>query len=227
MVGNKERVGMRSVSLFAGAIQLLFGIFVVAPQVFGTEFFAASGQTAFRAFMVVGCLVLAMFFFGIAKTPAPGVGGGVGIASIVAAMALIAENLPSAFGTIRSVAAAASESWLWKYHPLRQCARELGLAIPMLDEIALVVFLLVVFARSLRAQDRKRGLESGTGFLKLASFAVAAVFVLALVGTFSVVILAPRPLTLPVVHLLLRLVTLTSCIAFFVVFGVNQRRQNN
>jgi hypothetical protein len=226
MDGNKERVGMRSVSLFAGAIQLLFGIFIVAPQVFGTEFFAASGQTAFRGFMVVGCLALAMFFFGIAKTPAPGVGGGVGIASIAAAVALTAENLSSAFGTIRSVAAAASESWLWKYHPLRQCARELGLAIPMLDEIAVVVFLLVVFARSLKVQDRNKGLENRSGFLKVASFAVAAVFVVALVGTFSVVILAPRPLTLSAVRLLLRFAALASCVAFFAVFGVNQRRQN-
>ena len=97
----------------------------------------------------------------------------------------------------------------------------------MLDEIAVVVFLLVVFARSLKTQDRKQGLENRSGFLKLASFAVVAVFVVALVGAFSVAILAPRPLNLPVVHLLLRFATLSSCIAFFVVFGMNQQRHNN
>jgi hypothetical protein len=215
---------MRKVALFAGVVQLLFGMFTVAPQMFGTEFFSAPGQTAYRTFTVITCLVLAIFFLGILTTPVPNVGGAMRIASFVAASALIVENFRSAIGSIRAAAVAGSDSWLWRYHPLRHFAYILGLAIPTLGEITLVVFLLVVFARSLGRQDLKQDLEDRTGFLRLASFGVAAVFVIALVGTFFAVILAPRPYSVWVVRLLFRFATLASLVAFFFVTGVNQQR---
>lgn len=215
---------MRKAALFACVVQLLYGVFIIAPHIFGTGFFYGPGQAAFRTFMVVGCLVLAIFFLGILTTPAPNVSGAVRVASVVAAAALIAENLPAAFNSIRGATAAASESSLWKYHPLGQFAYVLGMAIPTLAGISLVVFLLVVFAGSLNERARIEELGDRSGFLKLASFVVAAVFVIALVGSFFTVILAPRPLTVSVVRLFLRFATLASSIAFFFVFGVNQRQ---
>jgi len=215
---------MRKAAFFAGVAQLLYGMFTVAPQMFGTEFFYAPGQTAYRTFTVIGCLALAIYFFGILTATAPNVGGAVRIASVVAAAALILENLPSAFGAIRGATAAASDSWLWKYHSLRHFAYVLGLAIPTLGEITLVAFLLAVFARSLKGQDRKEDSGDRIGFLKLASFTVAVVFLIALFGTFIAVILAPRPHIGSVVRLLLRFATLASFIVFFFLFGVNQRR---
>ena len=217
---------MRKAALAAGTVQLLYGIFTVAPQIFGVNFSSAPGQAAFRIFTVIACLVLAIFFFGIVITPVPNVGGAVRIASIVAAAALTIENLPYAFHQIQSTAAAAGESWLWKNHPLRQFERVLGLAIPTLGEIAMVVFLLVVFSRSLKAQGRKQDLVDRTRFLKVASLMVAGVFVIALVATFIPVILASRPPTVSVMRIFLRFATLASFISFFFVFGMSQRRDD-
>lgn len=215
---------MRKAALAAGTVQVLYGMFTVAPQIFGTTLSSAPGQAAFRTFTVIACLVHAIFFFGIVMTPVPNVGGAVRIASVVAAAALTVENLLSAYHNIRGTVAAASESGLWKYHPLRQFAHILGLAIPTLAEITMVVFLLAVFARSLKAQDRKPRLVVRSRFLKLASLMVAAVFVIALVTTFFSVILASEPLKVSIVRLLLRFATLASFIVFYFVFGLNQRR---
>jgi hypothetical protein len=215
---------MRRAALVACLVQLVYGLLIVAPGIFGMGSFNAPSQVAFRSLMVIGCLVLAIFFMGILTTPAPNVGGGVRIASVVAAAALIVENLPSALGTIRAATAAASECWLWRYHPLKQFANVLGLAIPALAGVSLVVFLVAVFARTLEAQDRKQDMKDRQGLLKLASFTVAAVFVLALFGACYAAILAPRPPAVPLVRFLLRFATLASSLAFFFVFGVNQRR---
>jgi hypothetical protein len=215
---------MRKAALIAGVVQLLYATFTVAPQVFGGGAFSWPGQAAFRTFTFIGCLVLAIFFFGIVTMPAPKVGGAVRIVSVLAAAAVVVENLSSVFSTIRGAAAVASDSALWRFHPLRQFGYVLGLLIPTLATITLVVFLLAVFVKSPRTQDRKQDLEDRTGFLKLASFTVATVFVVALVGTVFSVILAPRPPTVSVAHLLLRFAALASYIAFFFVFGVNQRR---
>jgi len=217
---------MRRAALAAGTVQLLYAMFMVAPQIFGVNFSPAPGQEAFRIFAVIACLVLAIFFVGIVITPVPNVGGGVRIASVVAAGALTVENLRYTYHQIQGAAAAASESWLWKDHPLRQFAHVLGMAIPTLAEITMVVFLLVVFFRSLKAQDRKRDLAGRTFFLKVASLMVAAVFAIALVATFFPVILASRPPTVSVVRLLLRFATLASFVAFYFVFGMNQRRED-
>jgi hypothetical protein len=216
---------MRTAAVIAGAAQLLFGIFVIAPQIFGTGFFSGPSETAFSTFTVIGCLLLAIFFFGIVATPAPNLSGSVRIASLIAAAALAVENLRSTYGTIRVVANIASESLDWKYHPFRQFAHVLGTAMPTLVVITLGVFLFVVFARSLKTQDWKPGERSN--FVGLTSFMVAAVFVIALVETFISVMLAPRPLRASVMRLLLRFATLASLIVFFYVFGVRQRRDQN
>jgi hypothetical protein len=143
--GHKQKaVVMRKAALAAGTVQLLYGMFTIAPQIFGMNFSSAPDQTAFRIFTIVACLLLATFFFGIVTTPMANVGGAVRIASVVAAAALIVENLPYAYHQILGTTAAASESWLWKYHPLQQFAHILGLAIPMLAEITMVAFLLAV-----------------------------------------------------------------------------------
>jgi hypothetical protein len=157
--------------------------------------------------------------------PAPNLGGSVRIASLIAAAALAVENLRSTSGAIRVVASIASENLGWKYHPFRQFAHVLGTAVPTLEVITLGVFFFVVFARSLKTQDRKPGERSN--FVGLTSFMVAAVFVIALVETFISVMLAPRPLRASVMRLLLHFATLASLIAFFYVFGVKQRRDQN
>ena len=222
-----QRVGrMRKAALAAGTVQLLYGMFTVAPQIFGMNFSSAPGQAAFRLFTIVACLAFVTFFLGIVIVPVPNVGHGVRIASVVAATALTVENLPYAYHQIQGAIAVASESWLWKDHPLRQFAHVLGLAIPTLAEITMVVFLLVVFSRSLRAQDGKQDLVGRTRFLRVASLMVAAVFVIALGTTFFPVILASRPPTVSVVRLLLRFATLASFVAFYFVIGMNQRRDD-
>ena len=103
---------MRKAALAAGTVQLLYGMFTVAPQIFGTDFSSVPGQAAFRTLALIACLVLATFSFRIVITPVPNVGGAVRIASVVAAAALIVENLSYAYHQIRGTTAAASESWL-------------------------------------------------------------------------------------------------------------------
>lgn len=217
---------MRKAALIAGAIQLLYAVFNVAPQVFGTSFFASPSQTAFRTFTVIGCLVLVMFFFGIAMMPTPNLGGAVRFASIVAAASMAIENLPYAIGTIRGTAPFIDETSLWKFHPLRQFAYVLGSILPLLSGITLVVFLLAVFTRAQKPQNVMPNAQDQTDFLRLASFTVAAVFAVGLAGTiFSVAV--TRPITASALRLLLRFATLVSFIAFFFVFGLNQHRHQN
>jgi hypothetical protein len=216
---------MRKAALIAGAVQLLYAVFIVAPQVFGTSFFASPTQTAFRSFTVIGCLTLVTFFFGIVMMPAPNVGGAIKIVAVLAAAALTIENLPYAISTIRGTAPYINETALWKFHPIRQIAYVLGSTLPLISGITLVVFLFAVFARAQKPKYAIPNAQGQTEFLRLASFTVAAVFAVGLAGTIFAVAVT-RPFTASALRLLLRFATLVSFVAFFFVFGLNQHRQN-
>lgn len=200
---------------------MLYGMFTIAPQMFGTSFLATPSQAAFRTFAVINCLALAIFFFAIAVVPTPNVGGAVRIVSALAAVTMTVENLPSALGTIRGVVPVVRETMLWRLHPLRQLGYFLGLTLPTLAGITLLVFLVAVLVRTL--QTPSHAADQGN-FLRLASFTVAAVFVIALIGTFFAVLMTPRPVAASTLRLTLRFGSLASFIAFFFVFGLNQHR---
>lgn len=118
---------------------------------------------------------------------------------------------------------AACESWLWRYHPVKQFAYVSGLAIPALVEISLVVFLVSIFARS-RQVEPGTNLAHGSVYVRLASLATATSFVISIVLTFGSVFAVPRIHSLLVLTVLLRFATLIACAAFFLVLGWSQGR---
>jgi hypothetical protein len=214
---------MRIAALIAGAVQVLFAIFAVSPQIFGEEFFESPGQLGSRAFTFISCLVLAAFLFGIAKRPGPDIGRLEGVLSVLAATAIAVENFRSAAGSFKWVAIEASYGSPWRFHPFRNFAYLLGTLIPALAEITVASFFVFIFVRTLKARRVNDEDRSRTGFLMYASLAVAAVFAIALIGTVIALNSTPRPWPASNMRILMRFSTLASSIAFFLVFSLRKR----
>ncbi|HUB52859.1 MAG TPA: hypothetical protein VL986_11950 [Terracidiphilus sp.] len=214
---------MRKAALIAGAVQLLYATFIVAPQIFGAGFLSTASQLTFRILDALASLVLSAFLFAIAKTPKPNIGGPVGVLSLAAAMALIIENFQSAYGTIRFAATEAFDSYLWKYHFLKRFASVLGNIAFTLAEITLILFFLCLFATSLKVRKGESDANGSKSFLRYVSFTAAAVSSIFLIGMLLTLHSTPWPIPVSGVRILLRFVTLASFISFFLVFGLRQR----
>jgi hypothetical protein len=214
---------MQKAALFASGAQLLCGIYVIAPELFGVWRAPASEQpldAAFGWFFFVGSSTLALFLFLVFRAATLNVGGAVKVSALVAASTLMVENMLPTLRTIGGATAAANNSLGWKYHPFKEFVYVLGPTIPTLGVISLVVFLLLVFSRPSSSGPRPKA----SGTVTLVSFAAAAMYVVAIAWLLYSVIMAPKPIASSVFRLLFRFATLASLTAFFLVFGVNQRR---
>jgi len=215
---------MRKVALCAGIIQLLYGTYAVAPELFGVGRMPVSNQFhdwLSRAYIFGTSAILAIFFFVVYRNARSlNLSGAVRLASVIAAAALTIENLLPAYAMIGNAVAAAGDPLGWKYHPFKRLVYVLTEAIPALGPVSLMVFLFLVFFVSLKtpawAPDR-------SGTLRLASFSVAAAGVIGLAWFFFSLIATPQLSAYSIFGLLLHLFTLVSFVVFFWVLGANQQ----
>lgn len=213
---------MRKAAIFAGVTWLLYGLFVAMPRTFGVETFSGDGQFGFRVLASASCFVLVLFFLGILIARSTNLGGAVKVTSIVLALALALENWRYVYNTTRYAVVAGSNSELWRFHKLKEVADLFVATIQALAIVTTILFLLLLFVRSLKARNTKPGPEDRIAFLRLISLLAATVSVIWLALAVLSIILAPRSLELSVAPILLRFATLIGLAVFFLTFGLNQ-----
>jgi hypothetical protein len=223
-------MNMRKAALVAALAQMLWGLLIVVPQVFGFESQQGTDWIG-RELALFECLALAIFLFAVYWKPERMNGSiRVRFAALVAAICLGIENLPLTYGTIRGVVSSLKNVLDWEDHPFLSMRYVLVPAIPTIVVISLIAFLVFVYRPSPRVgqlaeSDADGHLYNGVRIAALLAF-IASVVAVGQLFFF----IATTPIwqtSVFTARFVLRLLSLTSLALFFFLVQAARPQEND